>query len=255
MQKWQTSWNEDGEENSYGQVLYKRAVGELPEMESSKAAARQLDGILKPTDRLADIGCAAGHYLRTLRSRFGADFDYLGVDATPSYLALAQKAFSTDPKAAFTEGNLYDLPFDDSSFDIAMCNNVLIHLPSVAVPLREIARVAKRHAMIRMMVGQRTFLIRDVDAADDGFELTDEGEPIGFQYFSIYSEAYVRAVLESSPGVKSVRIVPDEDFDPGMIQQAAQEYDQSKSTTKVLGGKQIRDSVLCPWAFVHIEKE
>ena len=46
----------------YGEVLYKRAIGLAPEMESSKATAKHLDGVLLPGSRVLDVGCGAGHY-------------------------------------------------------------------------------------------------------------------------------------------------------------------------------------------------
>jgi SAM-dependent methyltransferase len=39
------------------------------------------------------------------------------------------------------QGNLQQLPFDDASFDVVMCNWVLYHVPDLDRALREIARV------------------------------------------------------------------------------------------------------------------
>lgn len=84
MDKWRQSWlnKEDGER--YGEVLYRRAIGEFPEMESSKAVAACVENIAKPIDRILDVGCGAGHYLRSLDRVLPFEFHYMGVDATPA---------------------------------------------------------------------------------------------------------------------------------------------------------------------------
>ncbi|WP_455198542.1 class I SAM-dependent methyltransferase, partial [Kaarinaea lacus] len=146
-------WRVWDEEKEYGEVLFKRATGESPEMESSKAAAKQLIEVVKDGDEILDVGCAAGHYLRSLKNALTVDFSYTGVDATAYYIELAKKAFKDDPKADFKVGDIFNLPFEDNSKDVVMCNNVFLHLPSIKKPLSELCRVARRFVLVRSMVG------------------------------------------------------------------------------------------------------
>src|SRR5689334_220306 len=73
-ERWRV-WSKD---DHYGEVLYKRAIGEFPEMESSKALAKTVKGIFHPGESLLDVGCGAGHYLRSLRREIGPDILYTG---------------------------------------------------------------------------------------------------------------------------------------------------------------------------------
>ena len=123
--KWKV-WDRD---EGYGQVLYKRAVGELPEMESSKKIARVLKKYITNGESVLDVGCGAGHYLKSLRREIGNNFSYTGVDATSNFINQAKKAFENDDKSDFMLSDIYDIKLPDHSYDIVMCNNVLLHLP------------------------------------------------------------------------------------------------------------------------------
>ena len=117
-------WHED---KKYGEVFFKRAVGEMDEMESTKSVCSVLKTIYKPGMKVLDVGCGAGHYLKGLRERVDANINYTGVDATEYYVNLAREAYQDD--ALFRVGDIFNLDFEDREFDIVMCNNVVVHLP------------------------------------------------------------------------------------------------------------------------------
>jgi ubiquinone/menaquinone biosynthesis C-methylase UbiE len=56
-------------------------------------AERLKRGIYTPGDKVLDVGCAAGHMLRSLVTRLDSDISYTGLDFNPYYLELARKAF------------------------------------------------------------------------------------------------------------------------------------------------------------------
>ncbi|MFC1931522.1 class I SAM-dependent methyltransferase [Chloroflexota bacterium] len=117
-------WKQD---KFYGDLMYKRATGTLDEMESSKALCKILSHFYEKGMKVLDIGCGAGHYLRSLRLRIDENIDYTGVDATEYYVELARKAFGDASR--FLCGDIYNLQFKANSFDIVICNNLLLHLP------------------------------------------------------------------------------------------------------------------------------
>ena len=197
--KWRKPWLDKlGEQ--YGDRLFSRAIGEAPEMESSKAVAARLRGVARPADQILDVGCGAGHYLRSLTRILPFTFQYTGVDATPRYVELARQAFASSPNAVFKTGDIYALPFADASYDLVMSNNLLLHLPSIQKPLQELCRVARRHVLVRTLVGERSFRIQEVRGSGDEFD--ENGEPHDFAYFNIYSKGYIEFLLGSIPFVK-----------------------------------------------------
>lgn len=246
-ERWRT-WDDD---QSYGDLLYRRATGDLPEMESSKATARRVAKIWQPGDNVLDVGCGTGHYLVSLRREIEGRFDYTGVDATTGYVELAQKAFAGDPAARFDCADIYSLPFATASFDIVVCSNVLPCLPDLVKPLRELVRVTRRIILIRLLCSERTYLIRDVHPDDP--DLDESGEPHAFNYFNIYSRRYVAHVLKQIPDIASYAIEDDREFAQENIACVSDRPD--RSATQILGGHQVSGCILLPWAFLTVQKK
>lgn len=243
---WQTE-----DERQYGEVLYRRATGELPEMESSKAAAEVLKPLIRENDRLLDVGCGAGHYLRSFQKTITVHYSYTGVDATPYYLELAKKAFPEEPgKIEFIAGDIFNLPLPDASYDVVTANNVLLHLPNIIKPIQELCRVAKRSVVIRSLVGNRSFRVQEVQRRDP--EFTEDGEPTAFFFYNIYSEDYIRYLTSRIPRVRSVTIAPDNAFSEQAIQDAVEVQKNKIGVTTMLGGKQTNGYLILPWSFVTI---
>ena len=250
-----------GTDRAYGEVFFARATGNAPEMESSKATARQLKGILKPDVTVLDVGCGAGHYLRSLRREFTFPFSYDGADVTPHYVRLAKKAYARDPLAHFRVAPVEKLPYKDKSFDIVLCCNVLLHLPSIVKPLRELWRVTKGTLLIRTLIGKSTFRIQQVHEAvplkgknDPLFDA--KGEPKKFHYYNIYSEAYVRWLTAALPGAADIALHEDRDFNPRAI--GTQQWPDKKKPadlTEIFNGWQVNTYVLQPWCFLRVTRK
>jgi ubiquinone/menaquinone biosynthesis C-methylase UbiE len=119
------------------QVYYNRAIGKSPEMEVSKALAKIVKKIIKKNQKILDVGCACGHYYRSLRREISNNFFYTGVDPYKIFLDKAKLAWKNDPQVKFIKGNIFNLPLKKDEFDITVCNNVLLHLPSIEKPLKE----------------------------------------------------------------------------------------------------------------------
>ena len=56
-------------ENNFNnaKVYYDRATGKKPEMEVSKAIANLIKKKIKKDDKILDVGCACGHYYRSIK--------------------------------------------------------------------------------------------------------------------------------------------------------------------------------------------
>jgi ubiquinone/menaquinone biosynthesis C-methylase UbiE len=248
------NWQIWDQATSYGQTLYRRAIGELPEMESSKKMAKEVARVFRDGDSILDVGCGAGHYLPGLRARIPGRFSYLGVDATAPYVALARQAFAGQPDTAFEVSNIFALDLPDRSHDIVMCNNVLLHLPSIAKPLSELVRVARKTVLVRFLCGKRSFVIQDVHPQPGGAEFDDQQRPVGFHYYNIYSQAYVDQLMASLPGVARWSITADEDFDQQKILASASDHGDAHDASLIVGGYQVNGYVLQPWAVLEITR-
>lgn len=91
-----------------------------------------------------DVGCGEGFTMDKL-SKFGIGERIEGVEYSKDSIAFGKKLF---PKLIFREGSIYELPYEDSSFDLVVCTEVLEHLEEPTKALKEILRVSKKYLII-----------------------------------------------------------------------------------------------------------
>lgn len=91
-----------------------------------------------------EVGCNRGHNLIALADLFG--FEPVGVEPNPY---ARRKARLADPRISVIEGTIFDLPFQDKSFDLAFTSGVLIHIRKADLPraIRELHRVSRRYLL------------------------------------------------------------------------------------------------------------
>ena len=85
-----------------------------------------------------DAGCGEGETLERLEGRVNGVVT--GIDLNPQSVAFAA---SRIPSGSFMVADLIDLPFEDDSFDLVFCLEVLEHIPDPAPALAELARVCR----------------------------------------------------------------------------------------------------------------
>ncbi|MBV0923928.1 class I SAM-dependent methyltransferase [Halomicroarcula limicola] len=98
--------------------------------DDSRAALSDL--ALGECERVLDVGCGTGELTRVLREESGGTV--VGLDADAELLA------GVDGPAV--RGDATRLPFADDSFDLVVCQALLINLPDPEAAVREFARVA-----------------------------------------------------------------------------------------------------------------
>ena len=76
---------------NYGLLFKKRASGELPEMESSKALSKVIKENYSKGEKILDAGCGSGHYLRSLIKANIDQIKYTGCDVTERYINFAKE--------------------------------------------------------------------------------------------------------------------------------------------------------------------
>lgn len=254
-EKWQAQWNSESHgSEEYGKLFFDRATGEAQEMESSKAAARRVAGFLKEGETLVDVGCGAGHYLRSLRREVPHAFRYRGLDATARYVELARQAFASDTAAEFSVADIFGLDVPDAVGDVTLCANVLLHLPTVAKPLSELVRVTRRRLLVRTLVSDASYVVKRVTPAADGSDFDAQGEPMTFHFLNIYSQAYIHRVLQDQPRVASVKFELDRDFDAERLADSKALLHTAKwNATEVVAGMQRSGMLLMPWTWIDVE--
>ena len=243
------NWKVWDDDKTYGERFFDRITGELPEMESSKAVAKILKKQIYENYNILDVGCGSGHYLKSLLSEIEVPFNYTGVDATNYYIELAKKAWVDCSSASFYTGDIFDLPFDDNSFDVVYCCNVFLHLPSIKKPLEELIRVSKKIVVVRSLFSERSFRIQDVHQKNDDssyIEFDENGEPVSYHFYNIYSKDYVRSLIPYE-----IQFNEDNDYEPSAITDEFKLF-STQDQSHIIDGKQVNGCIIQPWQFAQI---
>lgn len=103
--------------------------------------------------KLLDCGCGAGTYVRKLREEFSVDAS--GIEYVPEKVWVAHQ----DPalRAVVHKGDIEQMSFPDSTFDVALLNEVLEHIPDERRALAEIHRVLKSGGTLIVFSPNRWF--------------------------------------------------------------------------------------------------
>jgi SAM-dependent methyltransferase len=93
-----------------------------------------------------DAGCGVGHWGRVLAPFLSKRATVVGVDREPRWVekaaALAQER-GLGSRFLYLVGDADRLPFEDSRFDVATCQTLLIHVRDPRATLKEFIRVLK----------------------------------------------------------------------------------------------------------------
>ncbi|HET8528723.1 MAG TPA: class I SAM-dependent methyltransferase [Gaiellaceae bacterium] len=90
-----------------------------------------------PCEAFLDAGCGDGRYLAALAAELPAR--RAGVDLSSRILETAAQRVEAD----YRQASLESLPFDDGSFDLVLCTQVIEHVPRPELAVFELARVLR----------------------------------------------------------------------------------------------------------------
>ena len=107
-------------------LYVRKAVSECSSMHTRK------------TVRILDVGCGEGFIAGILSERLD-NVEIIGIERSIEALEMAKKM---NPGIAFLQGDIMSLPFEERSFDIVLCLEVLEHLANPELALQPLSRVA-----------------------------------------------------------------------------------------------------------------
>lgn len=93
---------------------------------------------------LLDAGCGEGFVAESLLRAMPT----LSITGFDPYEPAIKAARLRNPRCSFQIADIYNIPFDDSSFDVVCCIEVLEHLHDAPRALSELARVARRAVVL-----------------------------------------------------------------------------------------------------------
>lgn len=166
----------------YYEELWERLPGELALPDFERRRAYLLDQV-RAGDRALDLGCGIGDFTALLA---GAGAGAVGVEVARAALARARARHpALEFRLAPIDG---PLPFEDCSFDLAWCSEVIEHVADTARWLSEVRRVLAPRGRLALSVPAHGRL----GIALHGLERYSE--PLG-DHLHLYTRRSLRIVL------------------------------------------------------------
>jgi len=217
----------------YGEVMRKRATGDLPEMAQVTQFLKLFSESYQSGTNVLDVGCGAGHFLRALR-KLDPDIVHQGVDAESHYIRIAKSVWKEYSNAAFQvggTGTLKELPH--GSFESFISYMVLPFMYDYKDALRTYLSLTRRHGFLRLMLADHTYITKRYKWDKK------------IVYYNIYNQEEFIDFCRSN-GVRDVTIM-DDDFKLEMP------YSNSWDTY-TYGDLQLSGNIVLPWKVVHLKK-
>lgn len=144
---------------------------------------------LRSGDALLDVGCGPGTISSDL-ARLVAPGIVVGIDRSIEVIDVARRGLDETGPAnlTFQLGDVYDLDFDDATFDVVYAHQVLQHLSDPVRALREMRRVLRSNGLLA---------IRDADYSAFTWSPPD---PRLDQWMELYHQITKRNDAEADAG-------------------------------------------------------
>ena len=252
--------------NQYVGLMEQRARGLLPEMGSAIRLCEVMKelGINDAPFMLMDIGCATGHYFKSLTSRSLTPTKYIGVDIDPYMIEAARNVWSTELESGTMEflcGDAEYLPKPAlPTVDHIICMNAFMYFISAEKALEYMISHVRKSIIIRGYFTESSFkIIRSQTSQSHDYSKIGEADSIDregnfkcFDLWNIYSYGYIESLVSRlSSDRLSVSWIDDKNIQSSI----SEEEDlgvQKRAGTQLIGGHEVSYPIIQPWKYLVI---
>ncbi|CCG23312.1 methyltransferase [Candida orthopsilosis Co 90-125] len=127
---------------------FKKSIADTHSWRTVDNSSKFITPVLKPDFKVLDVGSGPGSITIDLAKNYlTSGGSVIGVEPTQELIDTANNLKeSTEPSldnVNFQLGSIYELPFEDNTFDLVHSHQVVIHLQDPVKGLKELARVTK----------------------------------------------------------------------------------------------------------------
>jgi ubiquinone/menaquinone biosynthesis C-methylase UbiE len=158
-----------------------------------------------------EVGCGDGSMWAEKRDWVPEGWRLTLTDMSPGMVEAARAAVGD--RAEYAVADVQELPFPDGSFDAAIANHVLFHVPDRARALRELARVLRPGGvLVGTMIGQDHFReLRDLLGGEENVIWSESRKRFGLETARVQLER-VFADVEIEPFADSLAVTEVKPF-------------------------------------------
>ena len=153
-------------QQAYYNKGYKKSISDTHATRTVDNSVRYITKVLKPEFKVLDVGCGPGSITIDIAKNYLTEGgSIIGVEPTKEIIDTAnnlKQSIAADlDNISFQIGSIYNLPFEDNTFDLVHAHQVIVHLEDPIKALKELARVAKPGKFVTVTDGDLASLIFD----------------------------------------------------------------------------------------------
>jgi SAM-dependent methyltransferase len=161
---------------------------------------------VRPGMRVLELACGTGILTRALLGRLPGDATLVATDISEQMLAIAQQRVSPDQRLAWQPADAASLPFDDASFDAALCQFGIMFFPDKRAAVAQWRRVLRKNGQLLFNVWDALERDRIAQVTHDALGGAYPGRAPGFLTIPFgFHDENVLQELVSGAGFSSVR--------------------------------------------------
>lgn len=154
--------------------------------------------VLGEDDRVLDIACGTGIVARLAAKQVDGNGSVAGLDPNPGMLAVAQSSTPSDVSIEWHQAGAEDMPFQDGSFDVVLCQMGLQFVPDKEAALREMRRVLTSEGRLILNLPGPTPRIFRIMSEALARSVGEKAAGFVEHVFSLYDTSEIESLLDSA---------------------------------------------------------
>jgi SAM-dependent methyltransferase len=238
-----------------------RAAGALPDMGCALRVAELIRGMADGPASVLDVGCAAGHFLRTFKRQGIALSKYVGLEIDPTMVAAANKVWMAEIKTNDVQFINEDLERFDGNrrYDFVICINAFMYFASPMAALKRLLNAARGQLLIRSyfsdsnyrIIRAQTKLNHDKSSVEEIDVFDADGNMVCYDFWNIYSQSYVEAAIAKIDPVAKIEWIEDRNVLSSLSQERELNL-KKRGATEVVNGQEISYPFILPWKYLSV---